>query len=138
MQMHNARCVDGVDAGCSMIGFDCSSEACIGLNGRRIKTKMDGCVFQAARPASMLACAADRVCCRCSLVDSALGWSGIEDDDDDIPNGEKEEGGPADDDKPVRPAKPCAVARGNMVLLDSDAANDGGEVVKRGGGDDMV
>ena len=74
------------------------------------------------------------------MVDSALGWSGIEDDDRDMPNGEKgaDGGPPVVGDKPEMLPKPCGAALGNIVLLDREDVYEGGDVVKRGGGDDMV
>ena len=89
-----------------------------------------------------MAWAGDKVRERCSLVDSALDWSGIEDGDGEMLNGEKDAAdGPviAVGDKLDIPPKPCgAAARGNILLFEREAANEGGDVVNRGGGDDMV
>ena len=66
------------------------------------------------------------------MLDPALGWSGIEDWEEEMPKGENEE-----DDPPDERPKPCGAALGNMVELERGEVNDGGDV-NRGGGDDML
>ena len=94
---------------------------------------MQACSHQPARLASILAVGGESGCARWSLLDSALGWSGIEED-----------GGTPKGEKVVAPgarANVWGLARGKDVDVAKGppkVPEGGGGEKKRGGGGELV